>query len=151
MLFLVPTALEATTLQRFGLSGIFNTTQQQPTRRLLQADSLVDAATGSHRRLLQTNATANATAANTTANSTAAGNGTTASTSNATATSFVLPPPYWTYFSDYSTEATPDPTSLDVPPLPPSYTTNLTLQPDLGNPLQDQLANTSGVVAFQGD
>jgi hypothetical protein len=45
----------------------------------------------------------------------------------------------------------PEPLSLlDVPPLPPNYTTTPGLGPDTGNPIEALLANASAVTAFSG-
>lgn len=97
------------------------------------------------RRLQQTNVTTNSTSnvtATTNNNATVVG---TNSSSNP-----VVPLFDWVYLGDYAVEDVPDFVTLDVPPLPPKYTTNSGLGPDAGHPVEDRLANSSAVVNYRG-
>lgn len=61
------------------------------------------------------------------------------------------PPADWLYVADYAVEEVTEPLSLlDVPPLPPNYTTTPGLGPDIGNPIEALLANVSAVTVFAG-
>jgi hypothetical protein len=174
LLFLVPSTLETATLQALNASGVFNTTKAGPaaTRRLLASEELAGA-WQLGRQLLQDNAT-NATNTTSAGNATTAGNatagnstassGTNSSTSAAASTSntapdFGLPLPEWAYLDDYQvTEAVPDvslltvgaPAAAPLPPPPAVPGSNITLQPDQGDALQDFLANMTGTQRVAG-
>lgn len=163
LLFLVPASLESSTLQRLGVGAMFNGTQVQASgRHLLAAQPWEGKSThvwDSFRSLLQTSSsnTTNATITGNTTNSTLVVNTTTNSTVSSNGTnlqgsmSAAAAVDTWTYLADYSTEAVPDVSSLDVPPLPPSYALGISLLPDGGNALQDALANMTSVVMLQGN
>lgn len=142
VLSLVSSTNESSVLQLLGLSTGGNTTRG---RHLLGYDEGTFPAT---RVLLQVNSTANSTFS-----STNAGNSTNSTTANINTTTANASAPLvavWSYMADYGFEAVPGPDSLDVPPLPPNYTVNSGLGPDLGHPIEDKLANSSSVRNLRG-
>lgn len=143
VLSLVASANESRVLQLLGMSNGGNTTRR---RRLLGYDEGTFPAT---RVLLQVNSTTNSTVSSTnaTGNST---NSTTANINSTTASASVPLVADWSYMADYGFEAVPGPDSLDVPPLPPNYTVNSGLGPDLGHPIEDKLANSSSIRNLRG-
>jgi hypothetical protein len=62
-----------------------------------------------------------------------------------------IPTPDWLYFADYAVEDLPAFVALDVPPLPPNYTSGAGLAPDAGNAIESMLANSSAVRRFTGE
>lgn len=62
-----------------------------------------------------------------------------------------IPTPDWLYFADYAIEDLPSFVALDVPPLPPNYTSGAGLGLDTGNVIESRLANSSAVRRFTGE
>lgn len=152
VLSLVASVNETVVLQQLGLQMSGNTTASVTARRLqwAQGPDAYALLTAPFRRLLQTNTTANATSNSTAGNSTTGTNSTASGNITSTSAGPTLPLVDWLYMSDYAIEDVPDFVTLDVPPLPPNYTSNSGLGPDAGHPFEDRLANLSAAVSYRG-
>jgi hypothetical protein len=143
---LVTAANETAVLQLLGLRANGSTITR---RRLLWSADIDAESFGAQpmRRLQQTVlATTNATAIATANNTNATVGSINTNSSNSAAVSLFD----WVYMADYAVEDVPDFVTLDVPPLPPNYTTNSGLGPDAGHPTEDRLANSRAVLSYRG-
>jgi hypothetical protein len=141
----VAAANETAVLQLLGLRANGSTI----ARRRLLSGAEADAESFSAQPMRQLQQTVNATT-NATANATANGTNVTVGSNNSSSINLAVPLFDWVYMADYVVEDVPDLASLDVPPLPPNYTTNSGLGPDAGHQTEARLANSSAVVSYKG-